>query len=56
MVLKQHKLDRLSDIQPTLQRTCEKFNDALHSVSSSAVERAWDRLRTIHYSHSSSQP
>jgi hypothetical protein len=42
----QHKLDRQSVIQPTLQRTCEQFSKALNSVSNSAVKRTWDRLRT----------
>ncbi len=42
----QHKLDRQSDIQPTLQRTCQQFSDALNSVSTSAVKRTWDRIRT----------
>ena len=34
------------DVQPTLQRTCQQFSDALNSVSTSAVKRTWDRLRT----------
>ena len=42
----QHKLDRQLDVQPTLQRTCQQFSDALNSVSTSAVKRTWDRLRT----------
>ena len=42
----QHKLDRQLDVQLTLQRTCQQFSDALNSVSTSAVKRTWDRLRT----------
>ena len=37
-LLYQHKLDRQSDIQPTLQCTFEQFS-ALHS---------WDRIRTTY--------
>ena len=38
----QHKLDRQSDIPPTLQLICEQFSDALHSVSNSSVKPTGD--------------
>ena len=44
MVRHQHKLDRQSDILPTLQRTCEQFIQALHSMSSNAAKRTWDEI------------
>ena len=47
-VCKQHKLDRQSDISPTLQRTCQQFSVALNAVSNSAVKRTWDGLKHIY--------
>ena len=41
---KQYKLDKQSDISPTLQRTCQQFSEALHAVSNSVVKRTWDRI------------
>ena len=52
-VCKQHKRDRQSDIRPALQRICEQFNQAIHSVSNSAVKRTWDGIDSepIHLSN-----
>ena len=46
MLRKRRKLDRQSDISPTLQPICQQFSDALDAVSNSAVKRTWDKIRT----------
>ena len=40
------KLDRQTDVSPTLQRTCHPFGEALNKVSSNAIKRTFNTLRT----------